>query len=280
MTMRVLIPWMLVTGVSGAFAAMVPFDGPYAPPPGMAGSTAVAYRDAEKDPRILGWATGVSSFTAGPTDIQFPEGPFASWGSPTDALGPADGEVSDNLAVVSLGDGGQITLTFAQPFGNGPGPDLAVFENGFEDDFLELAFVEVSSNGTTFHRFPAISLTQTNTQLGGFGYLDTTYVHNLAGKYRRGFGTPFDLAELAGMDELDISAITHVRIVDVVGSLDEAYRRLDSQGNPINDPWTTDFETGGFDLDAVAILSIPEPTASLFWLLGLYVCATRRKRRT
>src|SRR6188474_1818825 len=106
--MRVLILWMLLMGVRSAFAGLVPLDGPYAPPPGMTGSTAVPYRDAERDPRIVGWATGSSSFTAGPTDIQFPEGPFADWGTPADALGPSDGEVSDNFAVVSLGDGGQI----------------------------------------------------------------------------------------------------------------------------------------------------------------------------
>ncbi len=34
-----------------------------------------------------------------------------------------------------------------------------MFENGFADAFLELAFVEVSSNGIDFARFPAVSLT-------------------------------------------------------------------------------------------------------------------------
>jgi hypothetical protein len=290
MTMRALILMLLAMGGASAFSAM---PGPYAPQPGTIGSTAVAYLEAEKDPRIVGWATGYSSFTAGPMSNQFPGGPFADWGTPANALGPSDGDINDTLAVVSLGDGGQVTLTFAEPFGDGPGPDLAVFENAFqyaaasELAFMELAFVEVSSDGMNFRRFPSISLTQTDGQIGPLGTLDTTYIHNLAGKFIRGYGTPFDLAELAGMDDLNINAITHVRIIDVVGSINPLYGRFDSQGNLINDPWFTNFDpeeidysTGGFDLDAVAILSIPEPAASTFCLVGLSVCATRRKRRS
>lgn len=282
---------MLVLSVTTAFGAM---PGPYAPPAGTPGSTAVAYNELEQDPRIIGWATGYSSLTRGPMSNGVPSSPLASHGSPSDVFGPADAEL-DSSAVVSLGDGGQITVTFAQPFGNGPGPDFAVFENGFQQegvpedpyDFLELAFVEVSSDGVSFHRFASISLTQTDSQISAFGTLDTTYIHNLAGKYVRGFGTPFDLAELAGMDGLNIAAITHVRIIDVVGSINSAYGRLDSQGHLINDPWFTydpedppDYITGGFDLDAVAIMNIPEPVTPAFCLLGFALCATRRRRKS
>ena len=59
------------------------------------------------------------------------------------------------------------TVTFASPIYNGEGPDFAVFENGFDIDdeydptgvlhFLELAFVEVSSDGENFFRFPAVT---------------------------------------------------------------------------------------------------------------------------
>ena len=265
----------------GALAAM---PGPYAPPAGEPGSTAIPYWsdgvDREEDPRILGWASAVTHFTRGPENITQPGGELASYGKPSDALGTSDGYFSENLNVVSLGDGGSITLTFPQPIGDGPGPDIAVFENGFSDTFLELAFVEVSSNGTTFHRFPSFSLTQTDTQVLGFGLLDTTYIHNLAGKYRAGFGTPFDLAELAGMEDLDISMITHVRIVDVVGSINPAYGTRDSEGRLINDPWLTNWEAGGFDLDAVAYLNvIPEPSVPLILGLGALVAGLQRKRR-
>jgi hypothetical protein len=256
------------------------YDGPYSKPAGMAGSAAVPYYDANQDPRILGWATGVASFNRGRENIAKPGGDLTSWGVASDALFEADAYGSENFDVVSLGDGGSITLTFPEPIGNGPGPDIAVFENAFSDDFLELAFVEVSSNGTTFHRFPAISLTQTTTQVGGFDLLDTSYLHNLAGKFRTGFGTPFDLAELAGIEDLDISMVTHVRIVDVVGSIDSRYGAKDSQGHWVNDPWSTEWESGGFDLDAVAYLNvIPEPSTVLILGAGAFITAVQRRRQ-
>jgi hypothetical protein len=103
-------------------------------------------------------------------------------------------------------------------------------------------------------RFPSISLTQTTTQIDGFGSLDATKIHNLAGKYRQGYGTPFDLQDLADSTGIDLEHITHVRIVDVVGSIDPTYARYDSQGNAINDLFPTPFNSGGFDLDAVGVI--------------------------
>jgi hypothetical protein len=274
---------LLIVFVS-AVRAVAAMPGPYAPAAGEPGSTAIAYwqdeTGSDEDPRILGWASEVTGFVRGPEDISKPGSPLASYGKASDAIGKSDGFSSENMNVVSLGDGGSITLKFPVPIGNGPGPDLAVFENAFSDTFLELAFVEVSSNGTTFHRFPSISLTQTGTQVGGFGLLDTTYIHNLAGKYRAGFGTPFDLAELAGIDDLDISMITHARIVDVVGSINSTYGSRDSQGHLINDPWLTNWESGGFDLDAVAYLNVmPEPSVPLILGAGVLVSGLRRRRR-
>ena len=75
------------------------------------------------------------------------------------------------------------------------------FENSFSDDFLELAFVEVSSNGIDFYRFNSISLTQENVQIETFGLIDARQIHNLAGKYRGMFGVPFDLSELANITD-------------------------------------------------------------------------------
>ena len=43
---------------------------------------------------------------------------------------------------------------------NGNSWDFCVFENAFNDSFLELGFVEVSSNGNDFYRFPSTSFTQ------------------------------------------------------------------------------------------------------------------------
>lgn len=174
---------------------------------------------------------------------------YVSFGNAEDATGTA----GDGM-VVSLGDHGSALLTFSSPVVNGPGSDFAVFENGLNDTFLELAFVEVSSDGMSYFRFPAVSLTDTNIQVSGYGSVDATKIHNLAGKYRTGFGTPFDLDELTGISGLDVMHVTHIRIVDVIGSIDSAYATHDSQGNRINDPWPTAFPSGGFDLDAVGII--------------------------
>jgi hypothetical protein len=156
--------------------------------------------------------------------------------------------------VVSLGDGGTAILSFANSIKNGPGYDFAVFENGFADDFLELAFVEVSSDGINFVRFPATSNTQFTAQVGAFDPLDCTKLNNLAGKYRVDYGTPFDLEEVKNAPGLNVNAITHIKIIDVVGSITASLATHDMNTNPINDPYPTAFGSGGFDLDAVGVI--------------------------
>lgn len=174
---------------------------------------------------------------------------LAKTGHDSLALGIADG-----IGVVSLGDGGNAILTFKYPITNGEGYDFAVFENAFNDYFLELAFVEVSSNGKDFFRFPAISNIPTEKQTGTFENSDPTLIHHLAGKYRANYGTPFDLEELKDIEGLDINYITHVKIIDVIGSIQAEYASYDYNGNVINDPYPTPFESGGFDLDAVGVI--------------------------
>lgn len=185
----------------------------------------------------------------------------ASLGELEYGQGPADGRT------ISLGDGGMATYKLASPLSDAIGPDFAVFENGFKEMvppnlwFLELAVVEVSSDGVNFVRFPAISKTQTNSQVTTFGQLEPDSLHNLAGKYPLFYGTPFDLYELRDSSAVDIQNISHIRIMDIVGSLNENFGTKDSRGNMINDPFPTPFWSGGFDLDALAILG--ERTSSL-----------------
>lgn len=221
----------------------------YAPAAGMPGSTAM-YKDSSA---FKAWATGCTLQRAW-QDIADTTLGYVTVGDETSAIGKAG-----TNGIVSLGDGGVATLTFAEPIYNGQGADFAVFENGFTTGpglaFLEFGFVEVSSDGVNFVRFPAISHIQDTTQMAMEG-IDCSLVHNLAGKYVNGYGTPFDLEELANEPNLDINRITHVRIIDVVGSIDPAYATYDSEGHKVNDPYPTPFPSSGFDLDAVGAINV------------------------
>ena len=172
----------------------------------------------------------------------------ATLGEGYNATGKADG------AVVSLGDSGVATLMFSKYVLNGPGWDFAVFENSFSDEFLELALVEVSSDGKRIVRFSATSLTQDTVQIGAFDLKGKAqWLNNLAGKYRGGWGTPFDLDELKDSAGLDVNAIRYIRLIDVVGSINDSFATRDAQGRKINDPFPTPFSSCGFDLDAVGV---------------------------
>jgi hypothetical protein len=222
----------------------------FAPPAGQEGTTAM-HADSSA---FVAWATGCV-VERGPMRIDKPEQGLASYGVDADGIGFPDGQ-----GLVSLGDGGNAVVTFASPICNGPGPDFAVFENPLENAqqpgyyFLEMGFVEVSSDGVNYVRFPAISRIPFDTQVGSFGCVLPEMVHNLAGKYAPMYGTPFDLDELEDDPALDKDNITHVRIVDVVGNINPEYATYDSQGHVVNDPWPTPFASSGFDLDAVGVI--------------------------
>jgi len=225
-------------------SSLLPARAQFGAAPGQPGSTAM-FRDSSA---FAGWAS-TCSVQRGYMNIANPAAGLASLGTEQDATGMPDG-----ISVLSLGDGGSATLGFPYPISNGSGYDFAVFENGFADNYLELAFVEVSSDGQNFFRFPSISLTDTATQLDNTSFADLQKIHNLAGKYRALYGTPFDLDEIPDNPLLNKNAVTHIRLTDVVGSLIPAYRSYDSEGRPINDPWPTGFESGGFDLDAIGVI--------------------------
>lgn len=219
------------------------------------------------NPLFFGWVQQVTSYTPAP-------GVATGWQDASLALGPVTG---DNWDIVSLGDlnaagitggasAGTITLDFVTPVRNLSGADFVVFENGFASEggagvagqiTAELAYVEVSSNGTDFARFPSRSLTPAS--VGPYGTIDPTNVFNLAGKHGNGYGkswgTPFDLSQLAGDahvmgGQVDLQAIRYVRIVDIPGN---GFFK-DAQGSPIYDAWLTT-GSGGFDLEAVGAIS-------------------------
>lgn len=234
---KILLSFVFICLIASSYAQ-------FAGPAGTPGSTAM-YRDSSD---FIAWATG-AQLELGLIDISNEFSGTASSGDINSPIGFPDGNC------ISLGDSGVAILTFPQPITNGNGPDFAVFENAFSDAFLELAFVEVSSDGINFYRFPAISNTQTATQIGPFDALgDATLLYNLAGKYRSNYGTPFDLEELNGTFGLNVDAITHVKIIDVVGMINGNHVQYDSNGNAVNDPYATAFPSGGFDLDAIGVI--------------------------
>lgn len=213
---------------------------------GTAGSTAI-----HKDSSIfVAWAT-TCTVQRGWQQINDTSLGYVTTGDTTMAVGHADG-----VQVVSLGDGGSAILGFEKPIKNGPGFDFAVFENAFIDEFLELAFVEVSSDGVNFYRFKATSNTQTDVQMGPFDYnADATLINNLAGKYRAMYGTPFDLEEMIGISGLNVDSITYVKVIDVVGSINPLYASYDQNNHIINEHFPTPYPQGGFDLDAVGVIN-------------------------
>lgn len=238
--------------------------GPYAPAAGQPGSEAVDMNDAA----ITSWATGYLDYQPG-LNVD------PAWQDATQALGAAQGTSGD---IVSLGEGGRITLTFNDPIVNGLGNDFAVFENSFSDTFLELARVEVSSDGTNFYGFSATSLTP--TAIGPFGLLDPTNIDGLAGKYRQGWGTGFDLEMLAGTSGLDIFNVAYVRLLDIVGD----GSMLDDAGNPIYDPYET-FVSAGFDLDAIGVMNsastvVPLPASVWLFASGLLGLLSLRRKKS
>ncbi|MBU2020540.1 MAG: T9SS type A sorting domain-containing protein [Bacteroidetes bacterium] len=218
----------------------------YAPKPGEIGSTAI-YKDSSI---FQSWGTEVT-IQRGWRNIADKSQGLASFGEPGNALGQPEGDV---YTVVSLGDSGVATYHFSNPIINDLGPDFAIFENGFTDDILELAFVEVSENGSNFYRFPSYTEIDTAQQASNASYIDCRRVHNLAGKYKKGYGTPFDLEDLDSISALNLYNIRYVRIIDVVGSLNPDFSSKDSQGRRINDPWPTSFESGGLDLDGIGVI--------------------------
>ena len=212
------------------------FAGPFPGPPGTPGTTAIP----RSDPRFIHWINGHVSVTYG-SDVD------QVWRTPELAYGIPGTTAFD---IVCLGNGGSIVVHFPHPIRDGAGADFAVFENGFQTTgghFAELAFVEVSSDGVNFARFPTTSLNV--AKVGAFAGLDVTNIHGFAGKYPLGYGTPFDLADLPASPTLDRENVRFIRLIDVVGN----GMMVDSAGRPIYDPTPT-VGSGGFDLAGIGVI--------------------------
>jgi hypothetical protein len=235
--------------------AASPATAQYAPQAPLPGNEAIPAADS----RFVDWASGCT-FYRGWLDIADKPLGQPTMGNEASVTGMPDANV------LSLGDSGIAVVTFPHTIKNGDGPDFAIFENGFanplnaEMAYLEFAFVEVSSDGQHFVRFAASSLTPDTAQVTNFTYMSARKVHNLAGKYISGYGTAFDLEELKDSANLDVNNISHIRLVDVVGSLDPQYGSYDKEGNIINDPYPSVYPSGGFDLNAIGVIHSNKPT--------------------
>jgi hypothetical protein len=252
------------------------------------------------NPIFRGWATEVVNYNQTP-------GVDSQWSDPNKTLGPVIGNATD---IFSLGDlsreqidqgesVGWIILTFDEPIRNNRGYDFAIFENGLLSNYTtsegsaageilaELAYVEVSSNGEDFVRFPSLSLTEQPGDL--FSTIEMNNVYNLAGKHPNAYnictGTPFDLQELADHSMVtsglvDINDIKYIRLVDIPGTgdfYDDAVTYIDpntwpawdyySDNHPVYDAWNTSlvplYPSGGFDLEAIGILEEQEYSADI-----------------
>jgi hypothetical protein len=178
-------------------------------------------------------------FDAGPNPwadrlVRFEPGPGAGFGQekmPEVVLGPPQGGglSMGSLDVVSLGQNGRIELEFTDLVAtDGPGPDLAVYENPFSG-FAELARVSVSDDGTTWRDFPC----EPNDRDAGYpGCAGVRPVlRELDGGVASLGGDLYDLSTVG------LSRARFIRITDI-GS------------NRFYAP-----PSGGFDLDACAVLN-------------------------
>lgn len=157
------------------------------------------------------------------------------------ALGPPRGSgcCQGSLDVVSLGNGGSIVLAFGDTaITDGEGADLIVFENAFfiggdeTNVFAELATVEVSADGETWHTFPCSAVEPPYGSCAGWHPVFAN-----ADAIEGGFD-PLDPAE-AGGDAFDLAD---------VGVAEARFVRITDRAD-LDDPLS-----GVFDLDAVSVV--------------------------
>jgi len=204
---------------------------------------------------------------------------------PGNALGmPIGGGLTGGSADVhSLGIAGYLTLGFGVTLTDGPGADFLVAENPFSLGvgrvYGELMFVEVSTNGVDFARFPSRFF---GGDGGAFAINTVGFVSGLAGQTPvfanpanpnvdpqdvvEAGGDAFDLADLATHPLVvsrlvDLHNITQVRLVDVVSGTS-----LDSRGRTILDP-----SSGSADVDAVTVIQHRGNQSAHAPLVDLYI---------
>jgi hypothetical protein len=203
-------------------------------------SDAAAGGGAAGSSGAAGASSGCSSFVTEVTEHEF--GPGQNIGQltfPAPILGPprGGGQLSGSLDVVSLGNGGTVTLQFGESkVVDGPGIDFLVFENAFEiagsdgEVFAELATVEVSVDGVEWHAF---ACTAESPPYGGCAGHHPVYANAEENEI-----DPLD-PSAAGGDGFDLSDI---------GVAEARFVRITDREDLIG-------QNGVFDLDAVGIVN-------------------------
>lgn len=171
--------------------------------------------------------------------VSFTPGEGAGYGQdslPGVVLGPPHGTWAGtpSLDVLSLGNGGAIVLELIDVTAvDGPGPDLLVFENAMPG-WPETARVGASVDGAAFTDWPCAADDAAN------GFPGCAGVHPVFGG--PGAADPTDPATAGGeaydLADIGLSSARFVRIVDTGAN---SYVGT----------------TGGFDLDAIAVVNAP-----------------------
>ena len=171
---------------------------------------------------------------------------------PDIVLGPpyGAGASSQSIDVVSLGDGGSITVAFTDNrVVDGPGPDFTVFENPFNAPglgiFTEYGVVAASEDGVNFVEFPHTP--------GPDGLAGRTPVY---ANPNTNDIDPRDTAN-AGGDSFDLATIgltsaRYIRITDPGATIDDVGNHFPTPGPG----------KSGFDLDAIVALHSEDTCAA------------------
>jgi hypothetical protein len=191
------------------------------------------------------FTTGVVSFTPGDC------AGFGQAQMPGIVEGPpvGGGANSGGLDVVSLGNGGEIVVSFApNTIVDGPGPDFLVFENPFDVGgdpnhlYAEPAEVSVSSDGVNWTPFPCTATSAPYGACAGWHLVDSNPDNCISPlDPSTAGGDPFDLHDVG------VSSARYVRIVDKIV---EACPAADAGARP---------NSNGFDLDAIGIVNAGGP---------------------
>jgi hypothetical protein len=194
---------------------------------------------------------------AGPSDPWldavkvFAPGSYAGFGAdrlPVIVLGPPQGGglIQQSVDVVSLGNGGSITVVFRDNVVvDGPGDDLVIYENAFHAGsetgpiFAEYGIVELSPDGKTWTQVPYDA--ESGTGLAGAQPVLSTSENGIDALAPEGGGDRFDIGEVG------LSLVRFVRITD--------------GGDAIPDPGNVvpPANKGGFDLDAMGAIHSSPP---------------------